>query len=548
MSLKPSVVEPVPKQTARVARAAFPKGNLYLSMRDKLGALFEDVNFRDLYPRRGQPAFAPWRLALITVMQFLENLSDRQASEAVRSRIDWKYALSLELTDSGFDHSVLSHFRDRLVESGRQQLLLDRVLDLLREKKLLKERGRQRTDSTHVLAAIRVMNRLELVMETMRAALNDLAGAVPIWLSQSAPPEWFVRYAARIEDSRLPRTEKAREELAQAVGRDGFYLIEQIKNEQPDLLKRESIEILERVWQRHYTRDEAGEVHWRANSELGRAAEAIESPYDGEARHSRKRATVWTGYKVHFSETCDEKSPRLVTNVKTTRATEQDVSATADIHEALAKKGLLPARHLVDAGYVDAELLIESEKDFRVELFGPPRVDPSWQARTGGYAAEQFAIDWERRRAICPEGKASTYWYQQRTREEYEREVVKIRFRRADCLRCASRGKCVKSKTGAARMMIVPTQPLYESLKRMRQKLKDEEGRREYQNRAGIEATIAQVVRRSGARRSRYKGLEKTQLQEVATAAGINVLRTINFIENKPLAKTRKSRFARLSQ
>lgn len=548
MSLKPSVVEPVPKQTARVARAAFPKGNLYLSMRDKLGALFQDVDFTALYPRRGQPAFAPWRLALITVMQFLENLSDRQAAEAVRSRIDWKYALSLQLTDSGFDHSVLSHFRDRLVQSGRQELLLDRVLDLLRDKQLLKERTRQRSDSTHVLAAIRVMNRLELVMETMRAALNDLSKVMPIWLSASAPAEWFTRYAVRIEDTRLPRTEKGRTELAETVGRDGFYLLEQIRSEQPDLAKRESVKILQQVWLRHYTRDEAGEVHWRSNQQLGPAAEAIESPYDLEARHSRKRETVWTGYKVHFSETCDEKSPRLVTNVLTTRATEQDVSATADIHRSLKKKGLLPARHLVDAGYVDAELLVESEKQYRVDLFGPTRVDPSWQARTGGYAAEQFLIDWDKRQAICPEGKASTYWYEQRTREQYEREVVKIRFRRRDCLECTSRGKCVKSRSGAARMMIVPGKPLYEALNGMRQKLKDEEGRREYRNRAGVEATIAQAVRRSGARRSRYKGLEKTQLQEVATAAGINVLRTINFLEHKPLAKTRKSRFARLSQ
>src|SRR5829696_4431507 len=119
MSLKPSTIEPIPAQTAQVARAAFPKGNLYISIRDQLGALFEDNDFTALYPKRGQPAFAPWRPALITIMQFLENLSDRQASDAVRSRIDWKYALSLELTDAGFDHSVLSNFRERLM-SGEQ--------------------------------------------------------------------------------------------------------------------------------------------------------------------------------------------------------------------------------------------------------------------------------------------------------------------------------------------------------------------------------------------------------------------------------------------
>ena len=147
MSLKPSLIEAVPSETIRVARAAFPKGNLYLAMRDELGVLFEDADFAELFPRRGQPAFAPWRLALITVMQFLENLSDRQAAEAVRSRIDWKYALGLELTDSGFDYSVLSGFRERLADGDRQTLLLDRILELLREKKLLKARGKQRTDS-----------------------------------------------------------------------------------------------------------------------------------------------------------------------------------------------------------------------------------------------------------------------------------------------------------------------------------------------------------------------------------------------------------------
>jgi len=219
MSLKPSVIEPVPEQTARVARAAFPKGNLYISIRDQLGTLFEDADFSSLYPRRGQPAFAPWHLALITIMQFLENLSDRQASDAVRSRIDWKYALSLELTDAGFDYSVLSNFRERLSAGEQPALLLDRVLELLKEKNLLKARGKQRTDSTNVLAHIRVMNRLELVTETLRAALNQLASVSPIWLSSMALPEWFTRYGARIEDTRLPRGEQAREEFARACRR-----------------------------------------------------------------------------------------------------------------------------------------------------------------------------------------------------------------------------------------------------------------------------------------------------------------------------------------
>jgi transposase len=173
-------------------------------MRDELGIAFSDADFAELFPRRGQPAFAPWRLALITVMQFLENLSDRQASDTVRSRIDWKYALGLELTDAGFDYSILSGFRERLAKGGKQTLLLDRMLELFRGKKLLKSPGKQRTDSTHVLAAIRVLNRLEMVVETMHAALNQIATIAPDWLAQVSMPEWFQRYSRRAEQSRLP--------------------------------------------------------------------------------------------------------------------------------------------------------------------------------------------------------------------------------------------------------------------------------------------------------------------------------------------------------
>jgi transposase len=545
MSLSPSVIEPVPDQTVLVARAAFPKGNLYLSMRDELGTLFDDCDFAELFSRLGYPAVTPWRLALITIMQFLENLSDRQAAEAVRSHIDWKYLLGLELTDSGFDHSVLSGFRARLVEGEKQTLLLERLLDRFREKKLLKVRGNQRTDSTHVLAAVRAMNRLELVTETMRAALNEVATFAPEWLSKAALPEWFARYAARAEQSRMPRTDKAREDYARQIGRDGFYLIELLGAQQPDLLKLEQVAILERVWQRHYTRHEDGEVHWRPNAELERAATAIESPYDRDARFSTKRDLSWTGYKVHLSETCDEDLPRLITNVHTTAATTQDVSCTADIHKALRERNLLPARHLVDTGYVDAELVVESSRRYGTELFGPMRLNPSWQARTGGIDAAQFQIDWDNKLARCPTGKQSVYWHEYQTKE-YARPVIKIKFRNQDCLNCPSRNQCVRNEK-AGRSLQIPAREMYEALEQTRKKLRSDAGRSEYKKRAGIEGTISQGVRRGSMRRSRYIGLEKTQLQEVATGAAINIVRAVNFLNLKPAARTRVSRFSRLA-
>lgn len=187
-------VPAVPAQTELVARAAYPRGNVYLLLRDRLGPMFDDAAFSDLYPALGQPAYAPWRLALVTLMQFREGLSDRQAAEAVRARIDWKYVLALALADPGFDHSVLCEFRARLLEHQAGERLLTRVLDVAREAGLLRTRGRQRTDSTHVLAAVRDLNRVELLAETLRAALNTISAVAAAWLQRLAGPDWHKRY------------------------------------------------------------------------------------------------------------------------------------------------------------------------------------------------------------------------------------------------------------------------------------------------------------------------------------------------------------------
>src|SRR3954466_13428052 len=208
----------VPEDTARVAHAAFRRGNPYLLLRDRLGVVFEDADFADLYPRRGQAAYAPWRLALVTLLQFRGSLSDRQAAEAARARIDWKYLLGLDLTDEGFDHTVLCEFRGRLLEHEATERLLSRVLDVAREGGLLKARGRQRTDSTHVLAAVRQMNRIELLAETLPATLNALATVALDWLRAVVPTDWHERYDRRIEDMRLPATGPKRDAYTILVG------------------------------------------------------------------------------------------------------------------------------------------------------------------------------------------------------------------------------------------------------------------------------------------------------------------------------------------
>ena len=541
-------ITPVPEQTAYVAHAAFPKGNLYLQLRDELGTLFTDADFASLYPRCGQPALAPWRLALVTVLQFAENLSDRQAAEAVRARIDWKYLLGLELADPGFHYSVLCEFRKRLVEGEAEALLLDRMLVQFAARKLLKERGRQRTDSTHVLAAIRTMNRLELVTETLRATLNDLATVAPEWLRALAPADWYDRYGPRAEESRMARGERARREAAETVGRDGSFLLRAVE-EQPELQSLPKVATLRQVWERHFakvTQDEGEMLVWRAEGDLSRAAGAIESPYDPEARHSNKRELSWTGYKIHLTETCDPELPRLITDVHTTVATTQDVSCTAAIQQSLAGRNLLPGRQLADTGYVDAELLVQSRERHDIQLFGPPRLNPSWQRREGGYDLTQFQLDWERRQATCPVGKVSVSWHESKT-TTYEHPVVYVRFASLDCAACPDRARCVRSAAGRPRTLLLRSQAHHEALQQARAQLSTEAGQREYQQRAGVEGSLSQGVRRSGLRRTRYRGLRKTHLQHVATAAALNVVRTVTYLAGVPLAQTRVSRFARLA-
>jgi transposase len=232
MSLRPRVCFVIPDETIRVARAAFPKGNLYMRRYDELGALFADRHFADLFPTCGQPAESPARLALVLIMQFAENVTDRQAADAVRARIDWQYALGLELTDPGFDFSLLSEFRSRVLSQGAEQRIRDLMLNQFNAAGLLKVRGRQRTDSTHILAAIRTLNRLELVGRTLHHALNALAELAPDWLQSQITPDWFDRYSRQIDEYRLPKSEPDRRALAETSGRDGLHLLARLEQDE----------------------------------------------------------------------------------------------------------------------------------------------------------------------------------------------------------------------------------------------------------------------------------------------------------------------------
>jgi transposase len=544
MSMNPQAMGEIPAETARIARAACPKGTLAMRLRDALGEVYEDEQFLDLYPVEGQPAYAPWRLALVTVLQYTENLTDRQAANAVRERLDWKYALGLELTDPGFDFSLLSGFRTRLIEHEAETRLLDRLLAVCKQRGWLKEGGKQRTDATHVLARVRSLSNLECVGETLRAALDDLASLAPDWLVQQISPDWFERYSHRVENYRLPKAEAQRKALAEQIGADGLQLLAAVNHADAPAGGNalESVQVLRQVWEQYYEVS-AGKARWRAGPQAGEGEGVIRSPYDPEAQTGKKREMVWLGYKVHLTETCagptDPAQPNLIVQVHTTVAPIPDGQVLAPIQAALKEVGLQPEEQVVDSGYVDGELLATSGAR-GIQLVGPTMPDTSWQAQEGrGFDLAQFSIDWEKRQATCPQGQTSSRFSQ-------AEERVEIVFAKETCADCPVRAECTRSQT-TGRVLHVRPQAAHEALQKQRKLEQTPAFRQTYALRAGIEGTISQGVRSLGLRRSRYDGLARTHLQQVLTAVALNCLRIDATLTHTARGGTRLSHFARLA-
>ena len=547
MSLAPSSVSWIPEETARIARAAFPRPSRFMQMRDQLGMIYDDATFAELYPRRGQPAEAPWRLALITIMQFADGLSDRQAADAVRGRIDWKYALGLELTDPGVHYSVFSKFRTRLLNGGGEQLLLNAMLERFHACGLLKAGGRARTDSTHVLAAIRTLNRLECVGETLRAALNDLAVVAPDWLRHQVTAEWFERYGCRIEQSRLPQGKAERYAYAEHIGADGFALLGAIFHTTAPHWLRDipRVEILRQTWVHQYYTDDQGHLRWRQAHDLPPAGMRLGSPYDPEAHFGKKPHSTWTGYKVHLTETCDANALHVITHVETTAAAVADVTMTEPIHHALRDKEALPDAHIVDAGYVNASLLLESPRNFHLQLIGPAPPDISWQAKDAQtFDVSHCHIDWDAQRVTCPQGHTSASWGHGHDR--WQNPGINVKFATQDCRACAVRARCTKAKTHRRHLTLRP-QHEHHALQATRHQQSTPEWKATYDKRAGIEGTLSQGVRAFELRQCRYVGLAKTRLQHLATAAAMNIDRLAAWRDGRPHATTRTSRFAALA-
>jgi transposase len=561
MSMQP---QPWPDPAEEVTRAvlgmyAGRRAPLPVVVRDELGELFADAEFADAFSDRGPQGWSPGRLALITVLQAAEDLTDRQAAEAVRDKISWKYALGLGLADDGFDFSVLSQFRSRIVANSLESRVLDLLVARLVELGLLKARGKQRTDSSHVLAAVRQLNQVELVGESVRACVEALAAADPDWVQACLDASWQYRYGARVDSWRMPASKTKRAVLGADYAADAAALLRAVWDPgSPSWLQLlPAVGVLQRVLIQNVTVDVD-----RGGREVIRLREAdtdglppgrsrIVSPYDTDARWGGKRDLTWLGYKLHVSESCDAEAaggvpdapPNLITNMATTDASVPDVAMTEPIHAELARRGVPPDEHYVDSGYPSADLLVSSLTDFGVRLVTPMLADTSPQARAGeGFDRGGFTIDWDTQTLTCPQQWASTSWTPAVQRGT---DVIVVKFAGEVCQPCPVKAHCTTATRGGRQLTLRP-QPVQEALDQARAEQATTGWHRRYARRAGVESTIAQAVKVTNARRARYRGLAKTRLEHNTMAAALNLIRLDAWFNGKVLDPRRTTHLTRL--
>jgi transposase len=554
---------------------------LAVQVRDRLGQWLEDEQFAAAFGDRGRPGWSPSRLALVTILQREENLADRAAAEAVRTRIDWQYLLGLPLDDPGFDHTVLSEFRNRVADAGLEQVALDALLARLAASGLVRAGGKQRTDSTHVIAAVAALNRLELAGESVRAALEALTAAHPGWVAQRiCVPDFARRYGTPMTSWRPPVSQARRDELAIAYARDGYALLEAVYDSSSPGWLREipAVDVLRRVLVQNYARiitADGREVIRRREKEpegdgLPHGHIRIASPYDTDARWGVKREEFWLGYKLHVTETCDDAPPctcalaaagpgparadgrehaggcaqptfpNLITHVATTEATVPDSQMTSVIDNDLARKNLPPGRHYLDSGYLSAALVVAEHARHGIALIGPLLADTSAQARAGnGYARADFTVNYGTKTVTCPQGRTAAAWS---PCTQHGKDAIVATFSAADCGPCPARALCT---TGRRRQLTLPPADLAEAQAAARAAEKTIPFRADYARRAGVEGTMHQATAH-GARRTRYRGMPRTRLDHVNMACALNLLRLEAYWTGTPLDRQRTSHLARL--
>lgn len=530
MCLKAKASWPMPKETYEIGIKILKADSPYKLVGDELFGMFTEAEFADLYPAEGKPGYSPVILLFVSVFQYIEKYPDRQAAEAVRMRIDWKYALHLPLDYVGFDFSVLSEFRDRLLRGQAERRVFDRLVAILRAKGLIKERGKQRTDSLAMLTKVRQLSRLEMVVESLRLAVSAVLKAQRSWGETVIPPAWEERYSERfVLERHRPEEWDAYE---RTVGDDGQWFLERVESEgaPAELKDLPEVQVLKTVWAQQF-QWAAGQMVYQHNLGFDGHTQ-IQSPHDPQARYSEKRDTQWVGGKLQVTETDDAGYPHLITDITATCSSLTDYEALPAIQERLAERQCLPAQQYVDCGYTSGTNLEQSQKQ-DIDLIGPVQQTVTAQSKLpDGITTDQFAIDLEQQQATCPAG------YTTQRHAQREKDEVRFYFPVEVCAACPLRLRCCTGNGG--RTLCVKRS--YQALRQARQRQQSPDFKKDYhQHRSGIEGCLSALARGNGLRVSRYIGHPKRTFQALFGGAAANLKRAARWLAGiRPIRHQRR--------
>ena len=511
MSLKIQPPWPMPAETGRIGKVLLEEKNAFRLIGDRLFDTLDEMEFADLYSVEGKPGISPVILAFVSVFQFMEKLPDRQAAQSLRLRMDWKYALHMPLEYEGFDYSVLSEFRDRLIEGKADKRVFEKLVAEIRAMGLIKERGKQRTDSIAMLTKVRRLSRLELVVETLRLTVGAVVKTDREWSAGILPPSWEDKYGERFVMQRY--SEKEWKDYETNIGDDGQWLLKKLEGGgAPAGLKDLSeVQILKTVWAQQF-REAQGQMVYKDLKKYDGHAQ-IQTPHDNEARYSKKRHSEWVGDKVQLTETDDEGYPHIITDIVGTESNQTDYQELPAIQERLQKRGCLPAEQYVDMGYMSGPNLANSEK-LQIDLRGPFKTIVTPQdLLPDGITHAQFQVDIENNIVTCPEGHTAS-------QPTPVGNSLKFQFPKQICAACQLRPRCCTGKGG--RTIGISTH--YELVEQARLRQKTEAFKHDYhQHRSGVEGSLSALTRGNGMRVGRYIGQRKRNLQAVFTGCAANI-------------------------
>lgn len=530
MCLKVQPPWPMPIETERIGRKLLPENDVYRLIGDRLFAQLNEAEYADLYSSEGKPGISPIVLAFVSVFQFMEKLADRQAVQALRMRLDWKYALHLSLEYEGFDFSVLSEFRDRLIKGQAEGRVFEKLVEQIRALGLIKEHGKQRSDSIAMLTKVRRLGRLETVVETLRLAIVAMVETNRTWSQAILPPDWEEKYGERFVRQRY--SEKEWQEYEEQIGDNGQWLLERLeKGGAPaEIQHLPEVQVLKTVWTQQF-RAEAGKMVYTVVKKYN-GHTRIQSPHDPEARYSRKRKFEWVGEKVQLTETEDEGYPHIITDIVATNSNQTDYEELSAIQDRLEKRDCLPSEHYVDAGYMSGPNLDSSQKK-HIDLIGPLQtVTTPQDLLPDGITRAQFHIDAEQQTVTCPQG-----WIARNPSPV--NNSLKFQFPKASCVACPLRARCCTGQGGRT----IGISAYYALTEAAYERQKTEAFKNDYhQHRSGVEGSLSALVRGQGLRVARYIGQKKCHFQAVFTGCAANLKRTARWLAGeRPQVRHKRS-------